>query len=94
MSQTPEPDEGVRGYTGDNGYTYGPDFEVIAAQTFRINPSRSDTRCPICGGPVDVRGRHAVIEERFEGVLVGGCYAHADCCSTADNQPSDKPSSL
>ena len=68
-----------RALAGDNGYTYGPDFEVIPARTFRVNPSRSETRCPICGKPVDVRGEHAVIEERFDGKVVGGRYTHKEC---------------
>lgn len=75
------PKEPRRDYTRSNAYTYGPDFDIIPAGTSRIRPSRSDTRCPLCGKPVDIRERHAVIEERHDGVLVGGAYAHEECAN-------------
>ncbi len=57
--------------------TFGPGFSEWPPM--RIPPSRNDTPCPLCKNPIDLRQRHATVDCRFDGRLIGGDYAHLAC---------------
>lgn len=65
--------------------TYGPEWTIESGS--RYSPSRGMICCPLCDEPIDVRQRHAVIVERFEGQHVAGRYAHVECCRELASAP-------
>lgn len=57
--------------------TFGPGY--FEWPSMQITPSRDNTPCPLCKKPVDLHKRHAIVDERFNGQLVAGRYAHLAC---------------
>ena len=63
--------------------TLGPDYIVTAG--LHTRPSRDTVPCGFCEKPLDVTKRHAVVAERYDGMLTAGRYAHIRCAEGTEH---------